>query len=141
MNHFINEWKVYNISQGESAARVLSISKAIELVVEISKKEMGETIYFEHSDRGMICCTAGKGMSTLSFTPKYEAHTQSLAGIGNARSINGSEKLYHVDGIGSVSSIPPMYLLPILDVVRGLLHIFETHDFPSFLEWTTPVGE
>lgn len=141
MERAINQWQVQNVSQGESPIPLSSISQAVEVVVEVSKKEMGETLDFLHADRGAIICTAGKGRGTLTFVPDYNKQKHSLAGKRNARSSGASGKFLHVDSIGSVSSIPPHYLLPILDVVRALVYIFEFHDVPAFVEWSDPVPD
>ena len=138
MHRRINDWQVENVSQGGPPVSLASISQAIEALVEVSKKDMGETLDFLHSRRGAIICTAGKGRSTLTFVPGYDQRNHSLVGSRNARSNSGGKKLYHVDGVGSVSAIPPDCLLSIVDVVLGLVYIFENHDFPAFLRWTGP---
>jgi hypothetical protein len=141
MERDIKQWQVENVSQGGLPLSLSSISQAIEVLVEVSKKETGETLDFLHADRGAIICTAGKGRSTLTFVPDYNKHKHSLAGSRSVRSSNGSKGLLHVDSIGSVSTIPANALLPVLDVVRALVYIFEKHDVPPFLDWTGPAVE
>ena len=141
MDRDIKQWQVVNVSQGGPPTPLYSISQAIEVLVEISKNETGETLDYLHAHRGVITCTAGKGRSTLTFVPDYDKTKHSLVGSRSVRSPNGSKSLLHVDSVGSVSSIPANALLPVLDVVRGLVYIFENHDVPSFLDWTGPAVE
>jgi len=109
------------------------------MLVEISKKEIGETLEFKHSKQGMISCTAGNGRSSISFLPEYDQRTQSLAGERHVLSTDESGKFYHADRSGNVSSISASRLVPILDAVRGLVYIFESHSVPEFLQWSEPV--
>jgi hypothetical protein len=141
MEQSIKEWQVVNVSQGGLPIPLSSISQAVEVLVEISKKDMGETLEFMHSHRGLICCTAGKQRSTITFVPDYDKQAHSLAGKRIVLSENGNGKLFHVDGIGSVSSIPSRYLVSILDAVRALVYILEVHDVPAFLQWSDPVQD
>jgi len=137
----IKQWQVENVSQGGPVIPLASISQAVEVLVEISKKEMGETLDFLHVQHGAIICTAGKGRSTLTFVPEYNRQKHSLVGSRSVRASNGNKSLLHVDGTGSVSSIPANALLPVLDVVRALVYIFENHDVAPFLDWTGPAVE
>lgn len=139
MERDIRQWAFHNVSEGTSLTPLLSISQAIEVLVDVSKKEIGETIYFKHSHRGLICCTAGKERSSLSFHPRYNKSAHSLVGNREALSNDGSQKLPHIDSVGCLGYIPGPYVLPLLEVVLGLVSILETHSFPEFLRWTDPV--
>jgi hypothetical protein len=141
MDRDIRQWHVENETRPSASLPLSSISEAVEALIGISEKPVGETLDFVHSQRGLISCTAGNGWSTLTFVCDYNKNRHSLSRKRIAQSDNRDGEYHHADSTGLVSSVPPLYVLPLLQVVRALVYIFEFHDVPLFLDWSDPVPD
>lgn len=132
----LDKWRFINESRG-GENQLRSISEGVELLVKASRKEMGESICFQHFQKGAICSTTGREFATLSFNPHYDEHAHSLYGFHKAVPTERAqlENFYFVDNTETVSSIEVGELLPILDVVRAVIFILEYHEYPTFLKW------
>jgi hypothetical protein len=141
MSAEIEGWNVYNVSRGGDEVPIKSISHAVSVLMDTANQEIGETIEFKHRDRGLICCTAGRNLATIRFAPDYSRRNESLLGSRGCRARRYDRVLPHADSNGFVSSIPPKFVLPIVKVVRALVYILETFDFPPFIDWSDPLEE
>ena len=132
----IQDWSVANITTSSDEVGLRTISSAVELLCEIGRGNVGEMIEFYHLDSGLIVCVAGGGFSTLTFDSGYDRKNHSTSGFKWAHSRPPAvEEVLWADSTGYKSYMSQDSMLPILDVVRGLVFILETHEYPPFLSW------
>lgn len=92
---------------------------------------------FTHSDRGVICITAGHGSGVISFDPDYDHHApHTLKGFRSVVPREPlSEDLQTYNYNCGASTIPAIFLIPITEILNVLEFILERHDYAPFVEW------
>ena len=132
------EWKfAYADGRTQSLATDHPISSIIELLLRTRVNPVGKTLEFYNTCGGLLICTAGSGVSTLAFDPAYDNANHTTSGLHNAIQEEASDapELVFEDDTSTLSSIPSRYALPLFDVIRGVVYILETHEYPDFLRW------
>jgi hypothetical protein len=130
------EWTFSNISRKSPPVGVDSLSTTIEQIVDLSRQKLGETVEYHHFREGSIVLTAGNGCGTLSFSPKHSKSFHSTLDFQTAVPTEVlCDRLQFVDDTNTVSYIDSASVLPILDVIRGLVYLLEHHEFAPFLNW------